>query len=486
MAKGKRHGGRSSRPSDDNSSSSSQDEHVDTDARPSHHGKVTTQQDFKERREIQRRDAAQKRRAKQRCHLCGMTGHVRRGCPGFEDDGRGESKFTKAKGDNVAGVNLKTSSRGKTTTSKPSSKSTQSHTMIAGLDLPEGFGPIDEIESTENNGDENDDSNSPFYYYDTMCNGSATLQFLQNGRTGAIFQKTKEEALQEYCRIRRKSIITSNLGGCIAQIYLKTNQSWTANSSLPLPWSELDPFPVLLVIGINPGYDCLDEHRELARTVLQTACADMRRVVGLCATLDYSTGESSQSAQMARVLCTCEVAMAAEIPLQLKLLRVGGQEDRASPYSQMLKDLCTILETHPALKVHLCSWTGLADDMMAFLQRFPDRLWFGLDGSVTFAKAVSSHECAFDIPLDRLLLETGSNIPTPVAIALGRQAFPHCGLIPYIAAAVAKHKRNSSARNIARAASRNASELYQLMKHTDVIKNTSTMVNAGVRLETTS
>ncbi|KAI2491222.1 TatD related DNase [Fragilaria crotonensis] len=350
--------------------------------------------------------------------------------------------------------------------------------MIAGLDLPDGFGPIDETETRENNTDEND-ANSSFYYYDTMCNGSATLQFLQNGRTGAIFQKTKEEALQEYCRILSKSIITSNLGGSIAQIYLKTNQTWTADSSLPLPWSEVEPFPVLLVIGINPGFDCLDEHRELARTVLQTACADKRRVVGLCATLDYSTGESnSRVAQFARVRCTCEIAMEADIPLQLKLipgpvLRAENQEDVVSPYSQILEDLCTILETYPTVKVHLCSWTGLSDDMMALLRQFPNRLWFGLDGSVTFAKAVAAHECAFDIPLDRLLLETGSNIPTPVAIALGRQAFPHSGLIPHVAAAVAKYKRNVSARHIARAASHNANELYQLMKHTDMIKHTT-------------
>lgn len=248
-----------------------------------------------------------------------------------------------------------------------------------------------------------------------MCDGSATLQFLQNGRAGALFQKTKEDTLQEYHRIVSKSTATSNFAGCIAQVYLKTNQLWSATSTLPLPWSEVKYLSALLVIGLNPGYDCLEEHRELAKSVMRAACADRHRVVGLCAMLDYSI-DDCRAAQLARALVTCKAAVEAEIPLQLKLFsgavvaRTECQENGTSPYLQLLQDVCMILETHPTVKMHLCSWTGLADDMMTLIHRFPGRVWIGLDGSVTFAKAGSLvHECAFDIPIECLLLETGWN-----------------------------------------------------------------------------
>ena len=418
--------------------------------------KATRQQrEFKERRKLERKEAAQKRRAKQQCRLRGQTGHDSPVGPEFENDG------------NISGGNLKTNSRrrGK---AKPSS------TMISGLDAPEGFEPIDE--RTEDNPDQQD-SLSLFYYYDTMCSGSTTLQYLQNGRTGLLFQKTECEALWEYRRIVSKSTTTSNLGGCIAQVYLQKKESWNGTSSLPLPWSEVNSLPLLLVIGLDTGFDCLEVQRERARNVLRAACTDRRRVVGLCAILDYST-DDCQDSQMARALVTSEVAVEAELPLQLRVFpgpmvaNLECHEDSTSLYLQLLQDVHTILETHPSLKLHLCSWRGLADDMMTLIQKFPGRVWIGLDGSVTFAKALSSHKCAADIPLENLLLETGTNIPTPVATALGRQAFSHSGLIPYVAAGVAKHKGNSfSARQIARAASENAVGLYHLMNHTDTIKH---------------
>ena len=342
--------------------------------------------------------------------------------------------------------------------------------MISGLELPEGFEPIDK-RSVSVIDIEKDDP--PFFYYDAMCDGAATLQYLQTGRTGALFQKTKEEALQEFRRILTKSTNNSNFGGCIAQIYLKTNQSWTCTSSPPLPWLETETLPVFFVIGLNPGFDCRDEHRELARAVLQTACEDTRRVVGLCATLDYSRHgvDSYSAAQLARVQCTFDMAAQANVPVQLKLVpgavpRKECEKGDDAPYSNLFADLYTLLEKHSTLKVHVCSWTGRSEDMMGLLKDFPDRLWIGIDGSVSFSKATLAHECAFDVPLDRLLLETGcnNNIPTPVATALGRQAFAHSGLLPYVAAAVAKHKTHSSSHQVARAASENAIQLYGLSR----------------------
>jgi hypothetical protein len=462
MAKGKR------RSRGDASSSSDDNDHDNVATQQETSKSKATATDFKARRELQRSEAAEKRRSKQRCYLCGQVGHVRRACPGFEDDGRGESKFTKAKGDAAAGATtLKTSNRGKKKGTNQARL--DSSTMISGLELPQGFEPIDKT-CNSNSDCERDDQ--LFFYYDAMCDGAATLQYLQTGRTGALFQKTKDEAFQEYRRILTKSTTTSNFGGCIAQVYLKTNQSWTPTTSPPLPWLESDPLPVVFVIGLNPGFDCQKEHQELAHAVLQTACEDTQRVVGLCATLDYSqhvVDDSDKEAQLARVECTCEMAAKANVPVQLKLFpgavpRKEREKDDDTPYSRLIADLYMLLERHTTLKVHVCSWTGRADDMMGLLKDFPTRVWIGIDGLVSFAKATIAHECAFDVPLDRLLLETGSNnnIPTPVAIALGRQAFSHSGLIPYVAAAVAKYKKYLSSHEIARAASENAIELYGL------------------------
>ena len=431
MAKGKRRGNR-------RGDSSSEEEEGEEEASSKTNSKAV---DFKERRELQRHEAAEKRRAKQRCNLCGKLGHVRRSCPGFEDDGRGESKFTKSKGDTGA-VSLKTSGK---------KQGKQQDTMIPGLDLPDGFDPIGTT------GVDSTDDEEQFLYYDAMCDGATTLQYLQTGRAGALFQKTKDEAVQEYKRILTKSAQISNFGGCLAQVYLKTNQSWTSEISPPLPWSEEESLPVYFIIGLNHGHDCLVEHRERSRAVLQAACENSR-VVGLCAKLDYS--DCNRDAQLARVHCTCEVAAQANLPVQIKLgARTENEEE-----DMALADLQSILEMYASLKVHLCSWSGQAADMMALLLRFPDRVWIGMDGAVSFSKATQAHECVFDVPLNSLLLETGSGIPASVASALGRQAFPHSGLIPYVAAAVAKHKKYISPEQVAKAASENTIQLYNLKR----------------------
>jgi len=67
-----------------------------------------------------------------------------------------------------------------------------------------------------------------------------------------------------------------------------------------------------------------------------------------------------------------------------------------------------------------------------------------MNAAVGFTKATRAHECAFDVPLHRLLLETDAPhaIPAPVTIAMGRAAFCHSGLVPFVAAAVAGHKSN--------------------------------------------
>jgi Tat protein secretion system quality control protein TatD with DNase activity len=97
--------------------------------------------------------------------------------------------------------------------------------------------------------------------------------------------------------------------------------------------------------------------------------------------------------------------------------------------------------------------------MISLLKAFPNNLFIGLDGSVGFAKTTQLHECAFDLELPKLVLESSTTIPAVVANALGRDAFFHSATIPYIAQAVAHYKKISAAA-VGRAASINTLQLY--------------------------
>jgi hypothetical protein len=136
-----------------------------------------------------------------------------------------------------------------------------------------------------------------------------------------------------------------------------------------------------------------------------------------------------------------------------------------------MKDLARILvemtpesESSNSLKVHLVCWNGTSENLMKILKAFPDTVYVGMNAAVGFAKASVAHECAFDVPLDRLLLETDSpnTIPATVVAGMGRKAYCHSGHVPIVAAAIAEQKRNSgySAIDVARIASKNTVALY--------------------------
>ena len=115
------------------------------------------------------------------------------------------------------------------------------------------------------------------------------------------------------------------------------------------------------------------------------------------------------------------------------------------------------------LRIHLACWAGKCEHMVKLLGAFPETIWVGFNGSVGFAKATVTHECAFDIPLGKLLLESDAPlvIPAPVASAMGRGAFCHSGLIPFVADAVSGVKKGAaSAVEVARAAAENTALLY--------------------------
>ena len=271
---------------------------------------------------------------------------------------------------------------------------------------------------------------------------------------------------------------------------------------------------------VNEGSDDDDECRQEAIDALLDAIAADEDVVGFFANLDYTPGMLSRpgqdrESQLRRFRATCIAAMQENVPIQCRILPSAdggggggggeddGESDGESAYESAFKDLVKALaemrsktKTPPSqsdegsggaaadsdsdgggvdgagagvcgsgsLRIHLGCWAGKSDHMLLLLKAFPDTLYVGMNGSVGFAKSTIAAECAFDVPLNRLLLETDAPqaTPAPVVSALGRAAYCHPGLVPFVAAAVSEHKKaaEATAVAVARAAAENTAALY--------------------------
>lgn len=270
---------------------------------------------FAERRELQRKAAAEKRRKKMKCYLCGKTGHVRRECPGILDDGRGESKHTKSNGDARA-VHLKPSKGRK---NKKQQNQQQQHQFSKGsrdyhpatyleanknkisqspLVLPPGFEKIDCNETDEdqkvsddNRSDGIDSSSSikskeTFLYFDAgYDNSAAVLDYLRFGRHGHVNHRqnnhhkkqasnphnhtkiSRGDAISEYDTAMETVCENTNFGGCILRSFVQppwksTTDDGVGDSDQPSSWNPYDSIsyswfherPTLLKFVV--GYPC--------------------------------------------------------------------------------------------------------------------------------------------------------------------------------------------------------------------------------------
>jgi Tat protein secretion system quality control protein TatD with DNase activity len=231
-------------------------------------------------------------------------------------------------------------------------------------------------------------------------------------------------------------------------------------------------------------------------------------IVGFFANLDYAILHrkgQDRDAQLRRFRASCTAAQRLDLPLQVSIsptpLEVGEDgsssssngktntatmdaEERNELYTQVCRDLAKILvacspsggggggggegggggnpTSATALRVHLTNWSGKCEQMVKLLGAFPDTLFVGMTARVGFAKAAMAHACAFDVPLNRLLLETGAPLALPAQVATfeGKGAFCHSGCIPFVAEAIATHKKTVSAMEVARAATKNIVGLY--------------------------
>jgi Tat protein secretion system quality control protein TatD with DNase activity len=307
-----------------------------------------------------------------------------------------------------------------------------------------------------------EDEKDPLVVFDAGCDVGASLDSL------SILWKAAETK----CLATYRSSITKfpGYGGAICRQYLKLGKTWNPTAPHIHRMIAADPH-VYFVIGLGHGYLeeisdlILEEEEEEEKSfnnseqnvlddnsmqdaidLLVTAFDSDDRIVGFCAKLDYSLdaiSRTSREIQLRRLRVTCQVASQEGTVIQI---RITDGEGTHYP-NQCWKDLATILleftpqDDRPPMLVHLSSWSGKSDTMMKLLAAYPDSLYIGLNPTMGFLKATQAQECAFDVPLERVLLETDNIIPSPISKSLGRKAYSHSAQVHYCILALAEQKK---------------------------------------------
>ena len=324
-------------------------------------------------------------------------------------------------------------------------------------------------------------ASAPLPYYDVHCNVAATIDYARQGRGKAkISLKT---AVAEY---RAALFMASGLQAMISHtVLLKPGRPWTEPVEDILGTKDEDdddddqgcPVRLYYVLGLTSAFNCSDKAQcnEATQAMVETIQSHAEQTIAVGSSLDFRPETVSQSgldaqSQLHRLAATWRAAGLAKVPWQLHLLPgaaslVDSDSVAGTAYAKVLLDaqaqLAAAIDAYPDLRVHVVGWSGKATHMMALLQAFPRNICaLGLDGTVTFAKAADLHECAFDIPLDRLVLETSTVIPSQVNQKLGRHAFFHSGCWPFVAQSVAEHKKTVAVEQVVQAANENALALY--------------------------
>ena len=435
--------------------------------------------DFKQRQELQRQQAAEKRRHKQKCHLCNKSGHVRRECPGIQDDGRGMSRY-KGKSDPSC-IKARYETMKNDNKLKASGGAPPILAAVQGMEWPTGFEKEQQQQEDE----------CPFVYYDAGSDVQATLDYIKSGRGKA--KSSQKEALHEYLAVMQHAQETSNYGGMISRSLLKPNRPWMKpaldqqdeSSSLSSEGNDKD-FNLWYVVGLHRDFLYNDVLETAAiQALMETYQQNTDRVAGFFCDLDYHEDflkrpGCDRESQLRRLKCTSQAAGEMNQTIAIRTSPGAAGLSLSSPdqqldqppsvagtrYAQVLLDLQTqlaeTLDKFPSLNILLSCWSGRADHMTSIINAFSqnNNIYIGLDGSVSFSKATHLHECAFDCPMERLVLETSTVIPASVANALGRDAFFHSATVPFLAEAVAQCKKMPSAPQVARAASQNTLTLY--------------------------
>ena len=404
---------------------------------------------------------------KAKCPICDIKGHLEEDCPK-----RDETTFTlKAKTGAGSGFSHKTSR-------KANSKKGSESESANGNGDETTLTPVFEIKDI-------DAQNSPFFFFDAGCDVGLSIDSL------ASLQGSSKRSMSTYQAALNSS--KDLYGGCICRQLLKPGRPWNAGSVRTKMMLEADPH-TFFVVGLGPGFlmskysemddedasedDSEDGNDDLEEAVdaLVEAIEVDDRVVGFYAKLEYAPEVLEfpgfdRATQLRRFQATCTAAIQSNVPVQCRVTPGAADKDDAEAHTLVMKDLAKVLvemtpesESTNSLKIHLVCWNGTSENLMKILKAFPDTVYVGMNAAVGFAKATVAHECAFDVPLDRLLLETDApnTIPATVVAGMGRKAYCHSGHVPIVAVAIAEHKKNSgySAIDVARMASKNTVALY--------------------------
>jgi TatD related DNase len=436
---------------------------------------------------------------KLKCSLCDAKGHNMEQCPYKET-----KEFVKTVLSKPTTLSFgKTHKTSRKAGSIPAT-STETNDSSEAIDFDVfQFFPLDEIDS--NNG------SKAFYAFDAGCDIASTLDMIST-MTGS-HKKGKSQyqnALQPFSYI---------YGGCITRSLLKPEKQFDPSNDRIATILEVDP-NVCFVIGLGPGflmhfispneegtgvdttqpnqYEDQEEYQDAVTALLKAVLSEPEdancRIVGLYAKLDYTPetlsllGHDAQT-QLCKLRATCAAAVRTNRPIQIRIYpgapigpsavmsdtgidAVEDEETRvlSDAYKQAVRDLAKVLlemtppkESEQRLKVHLSGWNGTEAHMMHFLQAFPeDMLYVGMNATVGFSKQKHMHECAFSVPLQRLLLESDAPqaIPSSMVQSMNRRAFCHSGCILFTSVSIAEHKRHVSAVEVARIAAANTIRLY--------------------------
>ena len=387
-----------------------------------------------------------------------------------------------------SGVNHKTSRKASNT--KTNNKKNNKDASIL---LPSGFS----------------DSSLPFFF-DASSDVVDVLDKL------AIANKKKKNGGDLYKTALFPPKQATKYGGGISHTFLKPGRVWDEKRVKTVV--DADPL-ISFVLGLSPAYDMIpiaidsdadedeieaaENDQEEIDILIQEGMEELMaaldvdksqsnsgRIVGLYANLDYTPKMVSKRpgmrhvSQLRRLKAAAKCAVDRNLPLQIRITpgsdpatdndketnKVQPVENNAttstdsSPDVQVVQDLVRVLLECTPPRIHLSRWCGKSDHLLKILKAFPvSTLWIGLDASVGFAKAsTNKKECAFEIPLDRLLLESSTSIPAPVAAVLkGKAFFCHGGLIPFVAEAVAEQKpTHVTALEVSKIASENVVACY--------------------------
>mgnify|MGYP001360747472 CR=1 FL=1 len=216
-------------------------------------------------------------------------------------------------------------------------------------------------------------------------------------------------------------------------------------SEIPAIRALADRFPEMRYsVGVHP----LDtEHwREDTIAVLRRAALEDERVVAIGELgLDLFRDKNLEE-QLQVLRPQLDLAVELDLPVIIHC------RDAAEP---MLNELRARVPDGRCPRGVMHCWGGTPDEMDGFLEL---GFYISFSGTVTFPKAVPTHDCARQVPEDRFLVETDCPFLSPVP-RRGKRNEP--AMVRHVAERVAE-LRGQSLEQVARRSSANASKLFAL------------------------